>query len=198
MNLPDYLPISMLNQYLYCPRRFWYMYVLGEMDVNAAMLDGILRHERAHTPGRETRDGTETLRRVYVFSDRLRIAGFVDLLEISAGRLVPVEYKRGRMGRWLNDQVQLCAQALCLEERTGQTVPYGEIFYFGSRRRQRVHFDQTLRARTEETIQQVFALLEGGTMPAPIEHRAKCRDCSIEPICLPREVTQLASCGGSR
>ena len=195
MERPDYLPISMLNQYLYCPRRFWYMFVLGEMVLNAPVLEGILQHERAHAPGRESREERVIRRRVYVFSERLRIAGFIDVLEEVGGLLVPVEYKRGRMGRWFNDQVQLCAQALCLEERTGRDVPYGALFYFGSRRRQRVVFDRRLRAQTEETIQQVFELLERGVMPDPIDHRAKCRDCSLESVCLPREVAQLIARG---
>lgn len=99
--------------------------------------------------------------------------------------LVPLEHKRGRMGKWLNDHVQLCAQALCLEERLGTVVAYGEIFYWGSRRRQKVAFDETLRTRTIATIEQAFALLEAGAFPWPIDHAAKCADCSLEPICLP-------------
>lgn len=181
----------MLNQLEYCPRRFWYMFVLGEIEVNAPVLEGVLEHERAHTTGQERQDETVTYRRVQVWSDRLRLTGFVDLVEERAGELVPVEYKRGRMARWLNDHIQLCAQALCLEERTGRPVTAGYLFYFGSRRRDRVEFTLELRARTEASVRTAFELLAAGQMPGLAENRRKCRDCSLEPICLPAEVEQL-------
>jgi len=181
----------MLNQLEYCPRRFWLMYVHGEMVENAPVLEGIFQHERVHTAGREMEDGKLKRRRVYVYSDRLRLAGFIDVLEEENGTLRPVEYKRGRQGRWFNDQVQLCAQALCLEERTGQTIEEGAIFYFRSRRQVVVRFTPELRAQTEASVARAFALLERGEIPPPTERRAKCRECSIEPICLPREVSQL-------
>ena len=188
----DYLPISMLNQLEYCERRFWLMYVQGEMEINAPVLEGIQRHERAHTEGVE-RDGATTIRRrVYLWSDELRVAGFADLVEERAGELVPVEYKRGKMGRWLNDHVQLCAQAMCLEERTGRRVERGEIFYWRSRRRVAVAFTPELRARTEAAVARAFELVAAGQMPPPLDRRAKCRDCSLEGICLPREVLLLS------
>lgn len=197
-----YLPISMLNQLEYCERRFYLMHVRGEMDVNAHVLEGSLRHENAHTPGRASEDGIVTHRKVYVWSDELRIAGFTDLVEEAlkpshsghpaAGRvLVPVEYKKGRMGKWLNDHIQLCAQALCLSERTGAVSPTGYIFYFGSRHRQEVTFSPELRARTVESIRRAHALAQSKRLPPPIENYNKCRDCSLQPICLPREVKLL-------
>jgi CRISPR-associated exonuclease Cas4 len=192
MNQPDYLPISMLNQLAYCERRFWLMYVHGEMEINAPVLEGIQQHERVHDSGIEHNGELTVRRRVYLWSDRLRVAGFADLVEEREGELVPVEYKRGRQGRWSNDRVQLCAQAMCLEERTGRPVQQGEIFYWRSRRRERVAFAPELRARTEATVARAFELLEAGRMPPPLDRRAKCRDCSLEAICLPREVLLLA------
>jgi len=187
----DYLPISMLNQLEYCERRFWLMYVHNEMEVNAPVLEGIQQHERAHA-GDHERDGeTNIRRRVYLWSDRLRVAGFADLVEEREEELVPVEYKRGRMGRWLNDHIQLCAQAICLEERTGRPVQRGSIFYWRSRRRVTVDITPELRARTEAAVARAFTLLAAGLMPPPLDHRAKCRDCSLEGICLPREVLLL-------
>jgi CRISPR-associated exonuclease Cas4 len=192
MERPDYLPISMLNQLEYCERRFWLMYVHGEMEVNAPVLEGIQQHERAHTGGVE-RDGEIIVRRrVYLWSDRLRVAGFADLVEEREGGLAPVEYKRGRMGRWLNDHVQLCAQAVCLEERTGRPVRQGQIFYWRSRRRVTVEFTPELRARTEAAVARAFELLEAGHLPPPLDRRARCHDCSLEEICLPREVLLLS------
>jgi len=192
MDQPDYLPISMLNQLEYCERRFWLMFVHSEMAINAPVLEGIQQHERAHTGGLE-RDGETTIRRrVYLWSDRLRVAGFADVVEEREGELAPVEYKRGRMGRWLNDHIQLCAQALCLEERTGQMVQRGSIFYWRSRRRVTVDITPELRARTEAAVARAFSLLETDQMPLPLDHRAKCCDCSLEGICLPREVSMLS------
>lgn len=210
MELPDYLPISMLNAFEYCPRRFWIEFVNGEMEINAHVLEGQLQHERTHAPGVH-QDGEETiLRRVYVYSDRLRVSGFADLVEVDNGIVVPVEYKKGTMGKWLNDHIQLCAQAMCLEERlevgnwnleVGESasnlqrptsnIQYGYIFYFGSRHRDRVEFDEKLRAQTVASVERIWSLLREDKMPAPIEQYAKCRDCSLEPICLPREVRQL-------
>ncbi|MGQ9683436.1 MAG: CRISPR-associated protein Cas4 [Anaerolineae bacterium] len=188
---PDYLPISMLNQLEYCERRFWLTYVQAETDLNAPMLEGLQQHERVHAGGTEREGDKMTLRRVYVWSDRLRVAGFADVVEIEGERLLPVEYKHGRLGRWLNDHVQLCAQALCLEERTGRCVERGAIFYWDSRRRLEVTFGPELRARTEAAVARAYALLAEGRLPPPLEQRARCRDCSLEGICLPREVTQL-------
>ncbi len=190
MEPPDYLPISMLNQLLYCERRFWYMYVLGELEVNAPLLEGTLHHQRADRPGEERIEEGRVVRRLAVYSDRLRINGFCDLVEEAAGVLRPVEYKRGRQGRWDNDQVQLCAQALCLEERTGKAVPAGEIFYYRSRHRIEAPFTPELRGETEAAVARAYALLAAGVMPAHTSHRARCGECSLEPICLPKE-TQL-------
>lgn len=191
MNPPDYLPISMLNQLAYCERRFWLMYVHGEMAINAPVLEGIQQHEKAHGGASEREGDTIIHRRVYLWSDRLRISGFADVVEERAGELTPVEYKRGRKGRWVNDQIQLCAQAMCLEERTQKSVARGAIFYWRSRRRVAVELTPALRTRTEETIDRAFRLLEIGQIPPPLDHRAKCHDCSLEEICMPREVLML-------
>ena len=199
MEQTDYLPLSMLNQLEYCERRFYLMHVQGEMEINAAVLEGTQQHARAHSPGASTEGEsssgltTTTHRRVYVWSDRLCIAGYADVVEEQSNTqfLIPVEYKRGKMGRWLNDHVQLCAQALCLEERTGTTIQQGYIFYFGSRHREPVEFTPELRARTEATVQRAFAIVTSGVMPVPTDKRQKCHDCSLEPVCLPQEVQVL-------
>ncbi len=198
--MDDYLPISTLNQLLFCPRRFWYMHVLGEMEVNAAVLEGTLQHAHAHEAGRQDDAAGEPVafRRVMVWSDRLALSGFCDVVEVAAGEPVPVEYKHGRQGRWANDEVQLCAQALCLEEMTGRPVARGEIFYWGSRRRVAVAFDAALRARTEAAVAQARALLAAGRLPPPIAQRAKCRACSLQPVCLPDEVERLRAAGGDQ
>ena len=187
----DPLPLSFLNQLVYCPRRFWLMCCHNEMEINAPVLEGTLRHQRAHTSGQQKDEHGRTWRSIHIWSDALNIAGIADFVEEHDGTLIPVEHKRGRMGQWLNDHVQLCAQALCLEERTGQPITYGEIFYWGNRRREQVQLDDELRALTVATVERAFALLAVGQLPHPIDNPAKCRDCSLEPVCLPRETLHL-------
>ena len=161
-----------------------------------------MRHERSDSGQRTSENGTVTMRRVWVWSDRLRLSGFADVVEENDGILVPIEYKKGKMGAWLNDHVQLCAQALCLEEMLSCTIPLGYIFYFGSSHRENVPFSEALRQHTEETIRQAFTLLEQREMPLPLVGKTtkrtplpalhpKCKDCSLEPLCLPREVLQM-------
>jgi CRISPR-associated exonuclease Cas4 len=194
MEEPDYLPISMLNQLEYCERRFYLMHVLGEMEVNEHVLEGELLHERAHSGGDESEEQKVTHRSVYVWSERLRVSGFCDVVEEEAGtgggsaRFTPVEYKKGRMGRWLNDHIQLCAQALCLEERMATDVERGYVFYFGSRRREEVAFTTELREKTVSAVQRARELIVRGELPHPEQKLAKCRDCSLQPVCLPREM----------
>jgi len=193
MEPPDYVPISMLNQLAYCERRFWLMFVHGEMIVNAPVLQGLQQHDVVHAGGTQ-RDGPTVLhRRVYLWSDRLRVCGFADLVEEREQDFLPVEYKRGRMGRWLNDQLQLCAQAICLEERTGRPVREGQIFYWRSRRRVTVPMTSDLRERTFAAASRAFQLLKEGRVPSPLEHASRCHDCSLEDVCLPRETKLLTA-----
>ena len=194
----DLLPLSYINQFAYCPRRFWYMYVQGEMKENAHVLRGVINHERAHTPGYETiPTGVTIHRRVYVYSHTLGITGYTDLLEEHGdGRLVPVEYKQGQQGKWSNDEAQLCAQALCLEEMTGKPIAAGAIFYFGSRRRVTVDFTVALRDQTRHYIQQMQWTLAHAQLPAHTDQPQRCNGCSLVDLCLPKETAQLWREGG--
>lgn len=193
------LPLSYLNQLVYCPRRFWYMYVQGEIEINAPMLEGTYLHQtRADRPGSETDDKGRTIyRRIWVWSDHHQIAGFADFVEFphsafsAAQSIIPVEYKHGKKGKWANDNIQLCAQALCLEEMTGQSIDHGEIFYWGSRQRINVPFDEQLRQSTVQSIQLAKSLIANNKLPAPIKERRKCKHCSIQPICLPEETERI-------
>ena len=198
------LSISYLNALEYCPRRFYYECALSEFIDNAHVVEGTMRHERSDSGVTTTEDGVTTLRRVWIWSSRLKLSGFADVVEESEGQLTPIEYKKGKMGEWLNDHVQLCAQALCLEEMLNRSIAHGYIFYFGSARREEVVFTEALRQHTEQTIATAFSLLEQGVLPAPLSGKQtrrsplpalhpKCRDCSLEPLCLPREVLVLGS-----
>lgn len=189
------VPFSALNALEYCPRRFYYEYVQAEMLVNALVLEGQLLHQRVDQPAVFAEKGVERIHRLYLASERLHIAGYLDALEEEAGKLVPVEYKRGREGHWLNDHIQLCAQALCLEEYLPHLAPlsHGYLFYFGSRRREQVLFLPELRQKTLESIQLALALAREPRPPAPLQGKTarRCRDCSLLPICLPEEVRAL-------
>ena len=193
---PETIPISHLNALEYCPRRFFYEFVEGDMVVNDFVLAGTLLHERADEPGkRTTEDGAYQINRLYLFSDTLRLSGFADVIEEQNGVFIPVEYKHGRQGKWLNDHIQLCAQALCLEERQPDRspIPFGYIFYFGSRKRIQVLFTEELRARVKVAINLAFEVAMLDTPPPPLEGKiaVRCNDCSLAPICLPDEVRLL-------
>ncbi len=192
---PETIPISSLNTLAYCPRRFYYMFVQSEMLVNEFVLEGTLAHQHVHEAGTQTNEGQIQTTRLYLYSETLHLSGFADIVEEQDGIVIPVEYKRGRQGQWLNDAIQLCAQALCLEERQldAPPIPYGYIFYVGSRRRVQVPFSAELRADTRDAITQAFQVAALETIPLPLTGKlaARCPNCSLQPLCLPDEVNAL-------
>ncbi len=206
--MPDSISISSLNALEYCPRRFYYQFVQGETLVNDSVLEGTLAHQRVHQTGTQTTAGDKIqTTRLYLYSETLRISGFADVIEEQKGALIPVEYKHGPQGKhggWLNDAVQLCAQALCLEERLAdhqphtQRIAYGYIFYIGSRRRVRVEFTAELREQTLAAIAHAFQVAMLETPPPPLSGNdvVRCPGCSLLPLCLPDEVKLLQSMKG--
>src|SRR5947209_7870673 len=195
---PESISLSYLNAIEYCPRRFYYEFVQGDMLENQVLLAGTLLHQRADQPGQHTtREGEIQINHLYLYSEALRLSGFADVVEEEEGVLIPVEYKHGKEGKWLNDHIQLCAQALCLEERLPGKPPiaYGYIFYFGSRKRVQVQFTPTLRAKTRATIELAFQVAALDTPPPPLDGKvaARCRDCSLLSLCLPEEVKLLTN-----
>ncbi len=188
----NYLPLAYLNAWEYCPRRFYFEYVLGEMADNEHIILG--RHvHRNIDDERVIREGDTTIhQQQWVWSDRLQVSGVIDAVEETHGQLVPIEYKKGKMGRHLSDHFQLCAAGLCLEERLGCAIAHGEIFYHANRRREQVLFTATLRALTEQAIAAAIAACDR-PMPAPIENVRKCQACSLQEMCLPKEMRLLRS-----
>lgn len=187
--MTDPIPISALNHYDYCPRRCYLIRVMGEFLDNPYTVEGDLLHEAA--PRMRTKRGELLqLRRVYIYSHRHNLIGFADLVEEKAGELYPVEYKRGRKGNWKNDQLQLCAQALCLEEMTGREIPFGYIYYAASQQRKEVEFSEELKDYTLKTVEEVQRLLQGEFKPEAA-HTKRCRGCSLYPVCLPKEAEKL-------
>jgi CRISPR-associated exonuclease Cas4 len=198
---PESISLSFLNAIEYCPRRFYYEFVQGDMLRNEFVLEGTLLHEKADQPGQHTSDGETQVNHLYLYSEQLRLSGFADIIEEQNGVLIPVEYKHGKEGKWLNDHVQLCAQALCLEERLPERapIPYGYIFYFGSRKRIQVAFTPDLRAKTQAAIDLAFQIAALDTPPPPLDGKVaiRCRDCSLLPLCLPDEVKFLMNKKGA-
>jgi CRISPR-associated exonuclease Cas4 len=193
----DYPPLSALNDFLFCARRCALHRIEGLWRDNVHTTAGSLDHRRVHAE----RDGDEapfrTARGLWLVSHRLRIVGVADLVEFHPGEAglpetpFPVEYKRGKRRKWDNDEVQLCAQALCLEEMLGLAVPAGAVFHVQSKRRRDVLFDADLRRRTEDAAVRLHALLASGVTPPPIVH-PKCKQCSVYGLCLPELVAAPA------
>lgn len=181
--------LSLLNDYLYCPRRAALKSVEGRRSSNEYTLAGQLNHEHADLPGFEHRAGWRLLRALPVWSNSLGLNGKADIVEVrECGGLIvearPVEYKSGRKSKWLNDCAQVCAQALCLEEMFNLSIPEGLIYHAKSHQRTRVIFDESLRAETRQAVVGMRNLLESSTIPLPIL-KPQCEGCSLHEICLP-------------
>ena len=185
----ELIPISALQHMLYCRRRCALIHIERQWAENRFTAEGHLLHQRADGGGHEHRHGVRIARSVAVRSLRLGISGIADVVEVrdEDGSLYPVEYKRGRRGSHRADQVQLCAQALCLEEMVARPVPEGALFYGRSRRRRVVAFDADLRSLTEQVAADTRALLGGGRTPPPEYEAIKCEACSLKDLCQPRQ-----------
>lgn len=181
--------ISALNEYVFCPRRCALKQIEGLWGDNAHTAAGTLLHTHADAPGYETGEGVTVLRALPLMSARYGITGKADIVEVrpdDAGNDVPapVEYKKGKRRKFDNDDVQLCAQALCLEEMFSCEVPVGYIFHAMSKRRREVIFDWRLRAETVRVIEAVRQMLADGVTP-PAELKPRCDGCSLRGVCLP-------------
>ncbi len=188
----EYVTISSLSNYEYCPKQAWYLFVAREGGENAALVAGALFHERVDAGGMTTRGECAQERTVPLYSDRYGLIGIADVVEEGRGVWYPVEYKKGAAGDWRSHQVQLCAQSFCLEEMLALTkpIPRGFIFYGESGARQEVRLDKALRTATERTIAATRKLLTC-TQPPVVAFSAKCPPCRLYPVCLPKEVAQL-------
>ncbi len=182
--------IAALNQYSYCPHRCWRMFCAGEFAENQYTIEGTHLHERVHTLGDGHREEVWQVRAIWLKSDRYGLIGKADLVEETNGQWVPIEYKRSHRGEFDNDELQVCAQALCLEDMTGKPVTQGYIYYAQSHQRQLVEISAELRAATIETIQLVRTLLITGAMPVAI-YRKRCEGCSLQRQCLLKAVAKV-------
>ncbi|EKE43328.1 Cas [Oceaniovalibus guishaninsula JLT2003] len=182
----DSLPISALQHWLFCPRQCALIHVERLWEENRLTAEGRLLHERADSGIPESREGMRVLRAVHVASDRLGVHGVADVVEMHGPRAFPVEYKRGRPKAHRADEVQLCAQAICLEEMIGRAVPEGALFYGGRRRRQAVAFDPDLRALTARVAAEARGAMADGDLPPPVYDAGRCEACSLNALCRPQ------------
>ena len=184
------IPIAALNQYVYCPHRCWRMFCLSEFSENQYTLDGTRLHERVHTVGDISKGEVYQVRAIWLRSHQYNLTGKADLIEERDGHWMPIEYKRSRKGEFENDEIQLCAQALCLEEMTGQIIPMGYLYYAQSHQRQGVEITTALRQQTLDTLEAVRSLLSTGNRP-PATYTPRCKGCSLSEACLPRVNQQV-------
>jgi CRISPR-associated exonuclease Cas4 len=187
----DLLPLSSLQHLAFCERQWALIHLEQLWAENRRTAEGAVLHERAHDPGFETRRGVRTVRGLRLHSLRLGISGQADVVEFAGPGEIPylIEYKRGKpkLEDW--DLVQLCAQALCLEEMTSRAVPMGSLFYGELRRRVEVPLDAGLRARTEALCIRLHDLWRARRTPPPFARGSvegkRCRACSLLSLCLP-------------
>ena len=184
MSLADEsVPISALQHWLFCPRQCALIHVERLWAENVFTAEGRVLHQRSESGENERRGAVKILRGVEIASRKHGLHGVADVVELRGHppRPYPVEYKRGRPKVHRADEVQLCAQALCLEEMFDCDISEGALFYGANRRRKRVAFDEELRALTLSTAHEVRGMLSAGTLPAPRYDKRRCDACSLRP-----------------
>lgn len=182
----ELVPISALQHMLYCPRQCALIHIEQQWAENRLTAEGRVLHERADSGERESRGNLRVERRVALHSFRIGVTGIADVVEIRAGNVpYPVEYKRGRPKPHRADEVQLCAQAICLEEMLGVPVLTGALYYGKNRRRQEIDFDPVLRSLTERIASDTRKMLATRKTPPPEYLPEKCDNCSLKELCQP-------------
>ncbi|WP_019503803.1 CRISPR-associated protein Cas4 [Pleurocapsa sp. PCC 7319] len=186
----NYVPIAALNHYAYCPHRCWRMFCAGDFIDNHYTIEGTSLHDRVHTLSQENYEDTWQVRAIWLKSEKYGLVGKSDLIESNSGELYPIEYKRGKRDDWENDALQVCGQALCLEEMTGKNIGTGYVYYAHSHQRQPVNIDRNLREKAIATISDIQAMMQTGKMPPPV-YKPRCKDCSLYTRCLPQAVNKV-------
>lgn len=186
----DLVMLSALNHYLYCPRRCALIHIEQLWSGNLFTAEGRIMHDKVDTANRESRGSIRIEYGVPMRSLRLGLIGKADVVEfhkMDEGKWIPfpLEYKRGKSKMDNCDRVQLCAQAICLEEMLNVEVSEGALFYGQTRRREDVVFDEALREETEDAARKVHELIDSGITPKA-EYSKKCKLCSLLNSCLPK------------
>jgi len=188
----DLIQLSALQHFAFCPRQCALIHVEQVWQENRLTAEGRIMHEHVHEEGNESRGDVRIERGVALRSLKLGLIGKADVIEYhrqvdGSWQAFPVEYKRGKPKPDESDKVQLCAQAICLEEMLNIRIPAGALFYGKTRRRLDVAFDEVLRSQTEETATNVRQLLEAGQTPKPV-YAKRCESCSLVAECLPKTI----------
>lgn len=185
----DPIPLSAVQHAVYCLRQAALIHLERLWAENRFTAEGDVLHAVADKGGSRRARGVRRVMSLPLASQRLKLTGVADLVEFSSGpdgeRAFPVEYKRGKPKLHRADEVQLCAQALCLEEMTGQPVPEGALYYAETHRRVIVPFDADLRALTHSTVEALASVFVSRQTPAPTPHKSRCRGCSLHDLCRP-------------
>lgn len=195
----DLLPLSALQHLMFCERQCALIHIEQAWAENRLTAEGRVMHERAHAGGAETRRDIRTARGLRIRSLQLGLIGQADVLEFhrqpdGSTHPFPVEYKRGKPKANRCDEVQLCAQAMCLEEMLNVAIPAGALFYGQPRRRTDVMLDLELRRLTEHTARRLHELIRRGTTP-PAEYDKKCEACSLIGLCNPKSMFRSHAVG---
>lgn len=189
MMQPLLVPMSALEHWSYCPRQCGLIHLESVWDENLFTLVGTTAHERADEPTSRHERRLRIERALPVWSDQHGLIGKCDVVEFSPdGKICPVEYKSGGPAHRRHAEVQLCAQALCLEEMMGATINEGALFFAKTRERTPVPLDETLRRRTVDTIAAIRSMLAGTFLPPAVNDR-RCPQCSLIDACLPTAVS---------
>ena len=192
----DLIPLSALQHMLFCPRQCALIHVERLWAENVFTAEGRILHDRTDKPGAATKKGLRIVTGMPLRSFALGVTGVADVVEFHEDqgrwRPFPVEYKRGRPKAHRADEVQLCAQAVCLEEMLGETISEGALFYGRTRRRTTIVFDDDLRALTRRVAEETRALIASGRTPPPV-HDKRCDSCSLEPLCRPEALQKPKS-----
>lgn len=195
--IDDLIQLSALQHMVFCPRQCALIHIEQTWAESRLTAEGRIMHEHVHEEGRESRGDIRIEYGVSIRSLRLGLVGKADVVEFhretdGSWRPFPVEHKRGKPKPDHSDMIQLCAQALCLEEMLDVHIPGGAIFYGRTRRRLDVAFDDALRRETEETAKRVHTLIESGQTPSPV-YAKRCESCSLVADCLPKTIQKRRS-----
>lgn len=191
MTEADPIPLSALQHWAYCPRQCGLIHLEQAFADNIHTARGQAVHHLVDTPGYEIKSGVRVERALPLWSDRLNLIGKADLVEFHPdGRIYPVEFKHGAKRQKAWDDLQLAAQAMCLEDMLGRAVTHGAIFHASSHRRREVAITPELRQRVIETAMAIRAMLASGRLPPPVND-ARCKECSLKDICQPEAIASV-------
>jgi CRISPR-associated exonuclease Cas4 len=183
----ELLPISALQHLLYCERQCALIHIERAWEENLFTAEGRILHDKVDAGENSVRAGRRIARSLPLRSLVLGLSGIADVVEFGPGRteVLPVEYKRGRSKAADWDRVQLCAQAMCLEEMLGVEISQGALFYGKAKRRERVVFDEMLRSETCDAAERLHRLIDARQTP-PAVYGTKCDECSLFHVCMPK------------